>query len=245
MGFKFNADKLKAPSGGGGDPSQNLLAGYILGQKKAGGQISASTQNVPGQLPGGVDPDDFRQEPKVREVGGVLVQNPEWVRKPDPDKSEADVIMNIDQTVNQLDELDRKMKSGVYATGPFQYRWTQFPGAGRYMKTVGTPEEQAFRQENDRLLQSYLLAQSGVQRGFKEIGWLSSAIVNTEQIPSAYSESAKTMRSELLRNRENAVNALRQRGKAISGIREFSAVQQQNDPNALESELRKLYFEGE
>lgn len=232
--------------GGSGNSQQNVLLGYMLGQMKGQGQRELSGQNVPGNLPEGVDPDDFRMIPKVRDVGGALVQNPEWERKPDPDMSEADVVSNIDKAISESDSLISELKSKNYKTGPFQWRWSnKLPGASTYMRQTGSPEEQAFKQRVDRMLQTYLLAQSGVQRGFKEIGWLQSAIPNTEQYPAAFEESAKAFKKDLLRNRQNTVNALRQRGKAISSMRDYIPTEIEATDQDLEVELRRLYMEGE
>ena len=201
------------------------LLGLIAGQMKTGQQTATSAENVPGDLPEGVDPEDFRQVPKVREVGGVLTQQPEWERKEDPDRTEADVVMQIDRTLDLLGWMKDEFKEGKYQTGPLQWRWSdKLPGSSTYMKIAGTPEEQSFKQINQRMLQAYLLAQSGVQRGFKEITWLSSAIPNTEQNPEAFLESIDTFTKELGMNRQNVVGHLRQRGKAVGGIKDYFRV---------------------
>ena len=247
IGDAFKPRPIKTDfGGGGGGGSNNVLLAYMLGQQKAGGQRQLSQQSVPGNLPQGVDSEDYRMEPKVREIGGSLVQNPEWVRKDDPNNEEADVIQHIDSTISDIENLSNELRSKNYKTGPFQWRWSNtFPGGATYMKSVGSPEEQAFKQRVDRMLQSYLLAQSGVQRGFKEISWLQSAIPNTEQFPAAFEEASKTMKEDMIRNRSNVINALRMRGKAIGGYNEYVSTESQSSDGDIETELRRLYMEGE
>jgi len=89
-----------------------------------------------------------------------------------------DAIASLEKMMSMYDKMKDRTE-----TGPFSARyWTPGGFFGKMgnlaMNIRGTPEEAAFKQLSLRFLNAYIKAQTGAQRGMKEVDWLSSAVPN-------------------------------------------------------------------
>ncbi|MBX4201214.1 hypothetical protein KW786_03795, partial [Candidatus Parcubacteria bacterium] len=159
-------------------------------------------------------------------------------KKPIPG-GQLKTILDTEEASNMLQDLQQTEKKSVFPTGPFNMAYnsgnvpfTGFNPGAAYLQAKGRPGEVDFLKKNERFINKYLSAQTGAQRGFKEIEFLSSAVPNPKRdVPKNYLSSAKASLDELATNRASMFAALDAAGyradeieAALDGLRQKKGV---------------------
>jgi len=132
------------------------------------------------------------------------------------------VIANLGSLHSRASE---KTPEGEYKfkTGPMSFRYTpeDIPlGIGqRYASAVSTPEETQFTADLTATQAAYAKAESGVQRGFKEIQFLTSAMPRGTLAPEKLIAVAESAIGRQLINMDNVVKSLENAGYDASEFR--------------------------
>ena len=105
------------------------------------------------------------------------------------------------------------MDTSPYQTGPLSPRFYRGPVGNIAMQYLGTPEERTFKAEVERFTNDYITAQTGAQRGFKEMQWLQTAIPNASvDTPKNFLANARSALQDLQDNQSEMTRMLNEGG---------------------------------
>ena len=158
-----------------------------------------------------------------------------------PPSGQMTAINQVDRAINRLEGLISSMETEKFKTGPLSLRFQRGKAGNIYAQYKGTPKEVDFKAKNERFMNEYITAQTGAQRGFKEMAWLATAVPNVEQdLPENFLQKAKTTLSELKQNKDNMVNLLQQSGYQMGTLPVQQTMQPEQQPMQQSPELNNL-----
>ena len=150
-------------------------------------------------------------------------------------------IEQTDKAIMRLQGLIGEMKKGQFKTGPLSPRFHRGTIGNVAMQYRGTVPEADFKAANERFVNEYITAQTGAQRGFKEMQWLGTAIPNVgEQIPEKFLPIAMKTLEELNANRKQMVEILGAAGYQAEDIQKIAPQSNEDDPYVAEARRRGL-----
>ena len=154
---------------------------------------------------------------------------PKPAAKPRPiPQGQLVVLESTDKAITRLQKLIQVQQEKQYKTGPMSPRFYSGNLGNVAMQYAGSPEERVFKAENQRFTNDYITAQTGAQRGFKEVQWLQNAIPNPAQdTPENYLANAQSALEDLQRNKTQMLQTLKDAGYRVP---EAEGV---DDPNIL------------
>src|SRR3990167_1003544 len=120
---------------------------------------------------------------------------------------------STNQAIRRLKNLIQTIEQKGYKTGPLSPRFQRGTLGNIAMQYRGTPEERAFKAENERFANDYITAQTGAQRGFKEMAWLQTAIPNASaDTPENYLANAYSALKDLEDDKQQMTQMLEEGG---------------------------------
>ena len=181
------------------------------------GQFSPSTATGPGNAPSspsmGLSPSSGLPLKGVTTnlaTGAVQIKRG---YEPTPE-GRMEAVLNYSTAIRRLKELRTEMQTAKYGTGPASMRFQRGLFPNLYANVVGTPEEINFRDKASRYVNEYLTAQTGAQRGFKEIQFLEPTIPNPAyDAPATYLLKSKTSLKEMQSNLQSALEVMKAQGQ--------------------------------
>src|SRR3990167_1737197 len=150
-------------------------------------------------------------------------------------------IEQTDKAIMRLQGLIGEMQKSQFKTGPLSPRFHRGTIGNVAMQYRGTVPEADFKAANERFVNEYITAQTGAQRGFKEMQWLGTAIPNVgEQIPEKFLPIAMKTLEELNANRKQMVNILDAAGYRAEDIQKIAPQASESNPYVAEARRRGL-----
>lgn len=151
----------------------------------------------------------------------VQYSNPNVKKRPIPGGQLA-ALTQTNVAIARLEDLINTVKKTPMATGPFSGRFQRGPIANAYIQSVGSPEEVDFKGRSERFINSYLTAETGVQRGFKEIQYLATAIPNPAvDNPTNFLRKAESSIGEMKQKRNFMMQLLQQGGYTAQELQDL------------------------
>lgn len=133
----------------------------------------------------------------------------EKLKKTIPD-SDKDTLSSLGNSIGIMGAI--KDKAGPMGVSPMSLRYGTSPIANEYGKYTLNPEQSQFKADLTEAVNQYLKAQTGVQRGFKEISFLSSALPEGRQKPENFTANAEAVIGRSIMQMEHIVDALKKSG---------------------------------
>ena len=204
-------------------------------------QEQASTAQTPARIPQ-VSPSIPGLPPGLELQGMTIGRNgrPSSIRLAPPKQAakpktlpqgQLTALQSTDRAIVRLKKLIQTQKEKQFKTGPLSPRFYRGTVGNAAMQYVGSPEERVFKAENERFTNDYLTAQTGAQRGFKEMQWLQTAIPNAaSDTPENYVTNAESALQDLIENRDRMLQGLEESGFRVP--RE-TMTDQEDDPLGL------------
>jgi len=170
-----------------------------------------SIPNLTGQAPAGMEVQSVTlggKSPTVRLAPSKVPPKP----RPVP-SGQMVVLESTNKAISRLQRLIQLQQEKQFKTGPLSPRFYRGNIGNAAMQYLGTPEERVFKAENERFVNDYITAQTGAQRGFKEMTWLQTAIPSPSQdTPENYLVNAQSALEDLIRNRDQMLQMLEETG---------------------------------
>lgn len=122
-------------------------------------------------------------------------------------------IEDTNKSITRLQGLIKDMQENKHKTGPLSPRFFRGNLGNVAMQYSKDAKGANFKAANERFINEYLTAQTGAQRGFKEIQWLSTAVPNpATDLPENYINKANSTLAELESNRNSMIQTLKDAG---------------------------------
>ena len=182
-------------------------SGYLKSVGPRGGQIAPPRQAQQVQ-------DEMRQKLLFEQAQGKLkaLNAP---GKPIP-SGQLTALKSTNQAIRRLKKVMQTQQEKGYQTGPLSPRFYRGAAGNLAMQYRGTPDERAFKAEVERFTNDYITAQTGAQRGFKEMDWLKTAIPNASaDIPENFQANAASALQDLEDNRTQMLQMLEETGYRV------------------------------
>jgi hypothetical protein len=134
--------------------------------------------------------------------------------------SQSDAMLGTITSLQLMDEMDRLVKTRKVDVGPSQVKFTNAPGADRYIAALGTDEEREFKKALRAYQSSYLKAQTGSQRGMKEVSFILPATVDPNLKQDKFGLDIESSRKTALKQLKLYSDFAKSKGLDISFLEE-------------------------
>jgi hypothetical protein len=191
----------------------NQLAEYM--KKSAPGGVVEGDETNLNTLNPGYDLEDYINKPTRASVRGIPTTINVPTLKEDLTSDQSSQIKDVSNAVSMIDrliELSHKVKTGIIAST----RLNPNSPFNKFLMGSNPKEEEAnFKSTYTQLQASHAKAESGAARGFKEIGFLSSALPEVTYESSRFISTSKETKRRYEINLRNMLISANREGRKL------------------------------